>query len=210
MNIVVVGGGSFGRFGNDFVRSSKAAGHTVRVLSHRTSIDTDATINFLNITDAVEQFNKITQDLNSIDILLYNSTHKGHPSEKALFTSNGIVKEKLYIHGMYIQIIIPHSLCIEALKKMNNRSKIIFMTTDVIYNRERAEDLHKLGYYGGKAYQHQLMLALANCNDKQATVSSVSPYFDYDNKKEYTRTFNLVYEHIFGNTINGKVYDCWE
>jgi hypothetical protein len=62
MNIVVVGGGSFGRFGNDFVRSSKAAGHTVRVLSHRTSIDTDATINFLNITDAVEQFNKITQD----------------------------------------------------------------------------------------------------------------------------------------------------
>jgi hypothetical protein len=99
---------------------------------------------------------------------------------------------------------------VEALKKMNSSSKIIFMTTDVIYDRERTENLEHLGYYGGKAYQHQLMLALAECNDKDATVSSVSPFFEYDNKLQYNESFNRVYEHIFGNTDNGKVFDCWE
>ncbi len=210
MNIVVVGGGTFGRFGNDFVRSAKEAGHTVRVLSHRTNDDTDATLTFLSVEDAVAKFNKVTEDLDTIDILLYNSTHKGHPDDPSTFTSAGKVKEKVYVHGFYVHAIIPHALSIEALKKMNAQSKIVFMTTDVIYDRERGNNLYKLGYYGGKAYQHQLMLALADSNDKGVTVSSVSPMFDYEDRKQYAKTFNIVYDHIFGNTQNGKVFDCWE
>lgn len=210
MNIVVVGGGTFGRFGNDFVRSAKEAGHNVRVLSHRDSSDTDATTTFLSVQDAVAKFNSVTSDMDRIDILLYNSSYKGHPNDPDSFTSKGTVKEKLYVHGLYIQVLIPHALSIEALKKMDDASKIIFMTTDVIYDRERTENLYKLGYYGGKAYQHQLMLALADCNDKGTVVSSISPYFDYEDRKEYAKTFNIVYEHIFGNTVNGKVFDCWE
>lgn len=210
MNIVVVGGGTFGRFGNDFVRKARADGHTVKVLSHRTNKDTDAVINFLDVENAVNGFNTVTQDLTTIDLFLYNTTYKGYPSSSLLFTSAGVIKEKLYMHGFYVQVIIPHSLCIEALKKMNSLSKIIFMTTDVIYDRERTENLEHLSYYGGKAYQHQLMLALAGCNDKDVTVSSVSPYFDYDNTQQYNKSFTRVYEHIFGKTDNGKVFDCWK
>lgn len=210
MNIVVIGGGMFGRFGNDFVRKSKDSGHTVRVLSHRSHPDADDTINFLSVENAVTKFNGVTNDLDRIDILLYNSTYNGYPNDKKLYTSDGVIKEKLYVHGFYVQVVIPHSLCIEALKKMDASSKIIFMTTDVIYDRERTQNLDHLGYYGGKAYQHQLMLALADCNDRGAIVSSVSPFFDYDNKTEYIKSFDKVYNHIFGETHNGKVYDCWE
>jgi hypothetical protein len=210
MNIVVVGGSRFGQFGNDFVRQAKSNGHAVRVLSHRTGNDTDATLTFLTAEDAVVKFNTVTEDLDTIDILLYNSAYKGYPNEPDSFTSKGIIKEKLYIQGFYVQTIIPHTLSIEALKKMNSQSKIVFMTTDVIYDRERSFGLDKLGYYGGKAYQHQLMLALAEHNDKGVNVSSVSPMFDYEDKEKYHRQFNTVYEHIFGDTQNGRVYDCWE
>lgn len=209
MNIVVVGGGTPNRFGNDFVIRAKEEGHTVRVLSHRTNKHSDEIINFLSILDAVSKFNAITEDLLTLDILLYNTSYKGHPEESKDFTSSGALKEKLYLYGFYTNVIIPHRLSIEALKIMHEGSKILFMTTDVIYDRERSENLHKLAYYGGKAYQHQLMLALAACNDKGVSVSSVSPYFNYSNPIEYKKTFEQVYKHIFGKTINGKVFDCW-
>jgi nucleoside-diphosphate-sugar epimerase len=210
MNIVIVGGGTVGRFGNDVVQSARQAGHTVRVLSHRTSKDTNATLTFLSLDNAVASFTNVTLDLEHIDILLYNTTHKGHPNDAALFTSKGVINEKLYVHGFYVQVLIPHALAIEALKKMDNTSKIIFMTTDVIYDREHTENLHHLGYYGGKAYQHQLMLALADCNDKGVVVSAISPYFDYEDKQKYASAFNVAYNHILNDTHNGKVFDCWE
>jgi len=209
MNIVIVGGGTVGHFGNDFVRKAKADGHNVRVLSHRTSKDTDERINFLDIQSSVDKFNSITEDFGSIDIFLYNSVYNGTPNEPKQFTSKGEFSEKLYLYGFYVNVVMPHRLSIEALKKMDHTSKILFMTTDVIYDRERTENLHKLSYYGGKAYQHQLMLALADCNDKDATVSSISPYFNYEDRAEYKKAFNEVCAHVFGITKNGKVFDCW-
>lgn len=212
MNVVVVGGGTLAQFGNDFVRKLKTNGHTVRVISHRTRPDTTQTVNFSNSQEVVDKFCIATEDLSRIDILLYNSNYKGHPDSETMFTSKGTVSEKLYLYGFNTHVLVPHRLAIEALKKMDKKSKIVFMTTDVIYNRERDENLHKLGYYGGKAYQHQLMLALAECNDKGTIVSSVSPFFDYENTEKYKPTFNTVYEHIVNHdsSWNGKVFDCWE
>lgn len=209
MNIVIVGGGTVGHFGNDFVKQAKSDGHDVRVLSHRISKDTNERINFLDIEDSINKFNLVTKDFTNIDILLYNSVYKGVPDDSKQFTSQGKFSEKLYVYGFYVNVIIPHALSNEALKKMDNKSKILFMTTDVIYDRERSENRHKLAYYGGKAYQHQLMLALADCNDKGAKISSISPYFDYNDQLQYKKAFNEVYEHIFGATENGKVFDCW-
>jgi hypothetical protein len=209
MNIVIVGGGTPGHFGNDFVNRAKLEGHAVRVLSHRTSKDTNERINFLDVEGAVSKFKCVTEDFNKIDILLYNSVYKGIPDSDVHFTSKGTFSEKLYVYGFYVNVIVPHRLSVEALKKMDNNSKILFMTTDVIYDREREENLCKLSYYGGKAYQHQLMLALADCNDKSATVSSISPYFNYEDKAEYKKAFEEVYAHIFSKTKNGKVFDCW-
>jgi hypothetical protein len=117
MNIVVVGGGTTNRFGNDFVVRAKTEGHTVKVLSHRSSKDSDMTTNFLNLEETVRKFNLITEDLAVIDILLYNSNYKGHPNDKKLFTSQATLKEKLYLYGFYVHAIIPHALSVESLKK---------------------------------------------------------------------------------------------
>jgi NAD(P)-dependent dehydrogenase (short-subunit alcohol dehydrogenase family) len=202
MNIVVIGAGR--GFGKDFVKLAKAQGHTVKTLSHKKSAVTDAVINFLFVSDAVKKFNYITEDLPTIDILLYNSTYKGYPNKSLDFTSQGTLSERSYQYGLNVNVVAPHLLSIESLKKMQAGSKIFFMTTDVIYDRDRVNDRDHLSYYGGKAYQHQLMLALAEHNDKGVIVSSISPYFDYN------KTFDIVYNHIFGNTENGKVFDCWE
>jgi hypothetical protein len=209
MNIVVVGGGTAGHFGNDFVRRAKLDGHDVCVLSHRTGKDTNTTLNFLNSSDVIAKFNSSTKKFEHIDIFLYNTTYKGYPDNTKDFTSKAVINEKLYLYGMYVNVIVPHQLSVEALKRMNSKSKILFMTTDVIYDRDRIENRNKLAYYGGKAYQHQLMLALAECNDKDVTVSSISPYFDYENKEKYKLAFEQVYDHIFSETANGKVFDCW-
>jgi hypothetical protein len=54
------------------------------------------------------------------------------------------------------------------------------------------------------------MLALAECNDKEAIVSSISPLFDYENKSNYAAKFLIVYNLIFSKVSNGTVFDCWE
>jgi len=212
MNVVVIGGSEQGKFGNDLVKRLRTDGHLVRVLSHRARDNQTETVvaNFTSLDNVIENFNTLVSEFDSIDILLYNTSYNGYPNNEAVFTSSGSIKEQLYTHGFAVQVMVPHAIAIEALKKMNSSSKIFFMTTDVIFDRERDANLHKLGYYGGKAYQHQLMLALAEHNDKEATVSSISPYFDYNNKEQYKTAFEKVYAHILGNTQNGKVYDCWE
>jgi hypothetical protein len=209
MNIVVVGGGTFGHFGNDFVRKAKSDGHTVKVLSHRKSKDSDETLNFFNLHEVVSKFNSVTSDIDTVDIFLYNTVYRGESDQPRQFTSKANISEKVYLYGLYVNVIVPHRLSIEVLKRMNAQSKILFMTTDVIYDRERTQNLDKLSYYGGKAYQHQLMLALAEHNDKGATVSSISPYFNYENTAEYKKAFAQVYDHVFNKTENGKVFDCW-
>ena len=210
MNVVVIGGSETGKFGNDLVRQLRNDAHTVKVLSHRKRDEDAAVANFTSLENVIECFNELVKDINHIDILLYNTSYNGYPNSETVFTSNGSINEKLYTHGFAVQVIIPHAIAIEALKKMNGNSKLFFMTTDVIYDRERDANLHKLGYYGGKAYQHQLMLALAEHNDKDVTVSSISPYFDYNNKDDYRTAFEKVYNHILGDTQNGKVFDCWD
>jgi hypothetical protein len=205
MNIVIIGAGKPGKFGGDFAAKAQSDGHDVKTMSHMTAL-------FSDIDNVVNRFNLITKDLDRIDLLLYNSNYKGHPDNTELFTSRGSLNDKLYSYGFNVHVLVPHAICIEALKKMDKQSKIVFMTTDVIYDRERQENLQKLSYYGGKAYQHQLMLGFAEHNDKDAIVSSVSPYFDYNDSKNYKRVFDIVYSHILNHdaTQNGKVFDCWE
>jgi nucleoside-diphosphate-sugar epimerase len=71
MNIIIVGGGSkFGKFVSNKLISM---GHNVYILSHQ-NYDTDNQkhlhANFLNVPNVKEQFNKIVDKLDSIDIFL--------------------------------------------------------------------------------------------------------------------------------------------
>jgi nucleoside-diphosphate-sugar epimerase len=214
MNIVVIGGGTPGKFGNDVVKLARSQGHRVLVLSHRNKgDDLDKLVtNFSNVDIVVNDFYELVNDIDNIDILLYNTNCGGWPDSAENFKSTGRIKESLYIHGFKIHVVIPHALVLAAMSKMCSESRVVFVTTDMIYDREREKYLDKLGYAGGKSYQHQLMLALAEHNDKEITVSSISPFFDYNEPAQYKIVFKKAYEYLLTHSkeSNGKVYDCWD
>ena len=134
-----------------------------------------------------------------------------HPSTVDCYKAGAKISTKLYHYGFDVHVVIPHLLSIEAMTKMNDTSRIVFMTTDCIYERDRTDYIDKVGYYGGKAYLHQLMLALAHYNDKDITVSSLSPYFPYNDPEKYKTQFQHAYDYAIGHVknINGTVHDCW-
>lgn len=213
MNVVVVGGGTPGKFGNDVVKRLRNDGHRVLVMSHKQHGATDSIVaNFSSLEKTIDSFNQLTTQLDHIDILLYNTNCDAWPNMPGHYTSTAEIKEKLYIHGFEIQVVIPHALAIEALKKMSVGSRIIFMTTDMIYDKERTIELHRVGYAGGKSYQHQLMLGLSKHNDKDVIVSSISPLFNYNEPSKYKLAFDKAYNYIITHdaSCNGKVFNCWE
>ena len=219
MNIVVVGGGTPGRFGHDVVNRARKDGHRVLVLSHRLrSKDPDAEIaNFSNLESTIDSFQQLISKVDHIDLFLYNTncsgdSQGGWPNNIDHYHSTSTVNEKLYIYGFKIHVIIPHALCIEVMKKMNKDSKICFMTTDMIYQKNRTKYTEKVGYAGGKSYQHQLMLALANHNDIGVTVSSVSPHFDYNETSQYSYILDKAYNYLINHDskFNGEIFECWD
>jgi hypothetical protein len=55
------------------------------------------------------------------------------------------------------------------------------------------------------------MLGLANYNDKDVIVSSISPALTYDNLERYQSVLNKIYAHIMNITTehNGKVAEIY-
>jgi NAD(P)-dependent dehydrogenase (short-subunit alcohol dehydrogenase family) len=199
MNIVVIGGGQPGKFGNDFANQAKEEGHNVLILSHRdygTNDPTHAWADFSERQSVVDQFRLLTADLDRIDIFLYNTAYASYPSDPSLFKSTANVSTVGWISNLYVNVLLPHVLSVEALKKMGRGSKLVFMTTRMALQFNRTEYTDMAGYAGTKATQTHLMLALAYHNDRGAIATSISPHFPYDNKEEYRKTFEKTYEYI--------------
>lgn len=210
MNVVVIGGSETGKFGNDLVRQLRNDAHTVKVLSHRKRDEDAAVANFTSLENVIECFNELVKDINSIDILVYNSSINAWPNSAEHYKKNATIKENLYQYGFKIHAVIPHAIAIEALNKMTDTGRIVFVTTDMIYDKARTEHIDMVGYAGGKSYQHHLMLALAKYSG--VTVSSISPFFDYANAEKYKQVFNKTYKYVVTHNkeYNGKVFDCWD
>lgn len=215
MNIVVIGGSEKNKFGNDFLLKATKEGHTVYNLSHRNRPnlpDNTIVCNFSDINDVRNKFNDLVRAIDHIDIVLYNTNPVGYPNTVDKYRSDAEINVKLYQHGFSTHVIAAHVIAVDALKKMSDKSKFVFMTTEVVFEKERYSYIDKVGYYGGKAYQHQLMLALAHYNDKKAVFSAVSPFFDYTNDIKYKERFQSAYEYIMTHdrTYNGRVFDCFD
>jgi nucleoside-diphosphate-sugar epimerase len=215
MNIVVIGGGQTGKFGNDVVVKARQQGHRVLVLSHRNygvSNPDSVVTSFIDIDKTVEDFETLISNVDTIDLLLYNSNNGGYPDSAKDFHSTSVINERRYLQGFRVHVMVPHALSLVAMKKMSKGSRIVFMTTDMIHSKERDKYLELLGYAGGKSYQHHLMLALAHNNDKDVVVSSISPHFDYNDKELYKSVFGKAFEYLMNpNTnLNAKVFDCWD
>lgn len=216
MNICIIGGGGpKGKFGRDLSDMLKAEGHNVFILSHKDYGSNDPQHMFADFSDAnnvVSAFNGLTENINEIDILLYNSNANSYPGQPRDYTSTSTVNIEKWQETINIHCIIPHAIALAALKKMNPGSCIIFMTTGLSYDLKRSQWFEYAGYAGGKAIQNHLMLGLAHHNDRGVFCSSISSHFPSNEPERYGRIFKKIKNHILeiGSDDNGKIKEIWD
>ena len=222
MNIVLIGCSSAGKFGNDFYHRAKTDGHTVYSLSHTNHNLSDHRHAFGSF-DATRledgsipihtTYAQLIDKINHIDIFLYNSNNGAYPSNDADLRSDGTVDLSAWKKSLDVQVVIPHILILESLKKMSSRSGIVFMTTGLSYDLSQKDHEHSkyVGYAGFKSVQNHLMMGLAAHNDKDAICTSVASHFTYDDPGNYNIIFNKVYDYITNLTAanNGKIRQIW-
>jgi hypothetical protein len=214
MNIVVIGGGQPGRFGNDFCNRARDNGHDVYVISHKDYGYNDPkqiVADFTNVEEFLEKFKNLVEHLDRIDILLYNSNAHSYPMIPSLLKSTGVVSIAEWEQSLKSHAIIPHVLSLEALKKMSETSAIVFMTTGMSCYVTRSKWTNMVGYAGFKGIQNHLMIGLAHHNDKGAIVTCVAPHFPYEDVEKYKVILNTAYEYITQLTKehNGKIRLIW-
>ena len=210
MNIVVIGGGSPGKFGNDFCNRARSEGHDVYVISHRdygTNDPKQIVADFNNVDEFLVKFKNLTTHLDKIDVLLYNTNGYSYPGIPEQLQSTSSVSFEQWEQSLKLHVVIPHSLALESLKKMTKGCSIVFMTSGMSYDLKRTTWTDKVGYAGFKGMQNHLMIGLAYHNDKEAIVTCIAPYFPYEDKEKYSNVLNNTYEYITTLTeeSNGKI-----
>jgi len=210
MNIVVIGGGKPGKFGNDFCNRARSEGHDVYVISHRdygTNDPKQIVADYNNVSDFLEKFKNLTNHLDKIDIVLYNTNAYSYPGTPEHLQSTGTVSLEQWEQSLKLHVVIPHSIALESLKKMSKGSGIVFMTSGMSYDLKRTTWTDRAGYAGFKGMQNHLMIGLAYHNDKEAIVTCIAPYFPYEDKEKYISVLNNAYEYITTLTAesNGKI-----
>ena len=208
MNIVVIGGGEPGKFGNDFCKRARSEGHTVFILSHRDYHNQDPLHHHADFTkpDAVvDAFNKLTENIDQIDLFVFNTNKGGGPGHLSDFKSTASINIDSYNTGIYYTVILPHLLTIEAFKKMSTGSRFVFLSTRMALEYKRTMYTEMAAYAGTKAYQIHLMIALSNHNDKGVIGTTVCPHFPYDEPDNYKKVFDMTYTYILNFKKNANV-----
>ena len=211
MNILVIGGGTKGRFGNRFVEHARSQGHRVLVVSHKDHgyDNTDHVVADFNSTDDV--VNKVEFLLSKIDVLdifLFNTVAgKGPWNEWDFKSDSTFFDESEWLWNLRLNVIIPNNLSIICLKKMIEGSKLIYMTTGRSYAMEVTHGPFIPSYYGAKAWLNHVMIAFAHYNDKKVISTGITGHIDYGDSVNYDRAFEKAYNHIMNinESHNGKI-----
>lgn len=214
MNIIVLGGGAPGKFGNDFVNKARSEGHRVIVLSHRdrnTGNSDDRIINYRNIESIKPVLQQISKEIPVIDIILFNQTGAGYPySAEELFSEPNLSE---YNNLLNIHVVVPHLVTAMLHGNLIDGSKVIFMSSTMAFEYGRSNFGSMVGYPAGKSFVTHLMSSMSRSRTKNITFSAVCPYFMYNEPEKYQETLQYLYTHIFqhDDTMNGKiVMQSWE
>jgi NAD(P)-dependent dehydrogenase (short-subunit alcohol dehydrogenase family) len=214
MNVVIIGGGQ--KFGKIIADKFRDEGNNVYILSHKDYGNNPNHLyaNFFDIHDVVNKFKKLIENIDKIDLFLYNSNADYGPcSEEDYCTGADITRiTNSWIATLSIQAIIPHIIATIALTKMEKNSKIVFMTSGLAFAVPRNFATSSVGHPGGKAAQTHLMFALAKHNDKGVIVYSISTHFEYDNSEKLSKTISRIYENLntFNSNISGRIIKFWQ
>jgi NAD(P)-dependent dehydrogenase (short-subunit alcohol dehydrogenase family) len=197
VNIVIIGGGVPGRFGNDLALRFRKEGHRVKILSHRTHDGIDQyTADFSSYQSLQDQFDLMVEDLDIIDVFIYNTTFPMPPWNPEEFQSYAEVDIKSWNNIIHLHAIVPHILATKALAKMKEGSKLIFMTSALAIDWNNMHYPELVGYASGKAAQTHLMRALGLFNDKKAIATALHAPFDYYEPDYYRLIFERCYDYI--------------
>lgn len=210
MNVVIIGGGTKGKFGNDLVNRLRSEGHDVYIISHRNNGTNDpkqVVAKFSDLDALLSAFDKLTEHLDTIDLFLYNSNGAPYVSEKEAFTSTATFSKLLWDNALNVSAVVPYNLMVRALSKMNENSKLVYMATGLATDFTRTKFTQYAGYAGMKALMVHLMLGFAHHNDKDSIVSILSPHFDYEHREHYNSVFENTYKYILNlsKEHNGKI-----
>lgn len=204
MNIVVIGPGKNPkRFGTFFVNKAKMQQHTVHTFSYRLEEETPEYYS--------AKFSEEIESIDKIDILLYNCIGGFYPGNRNDYSSEHSVNFKEWQKGIMINAAMPHMFATKCLKKMDESSSIVFMTSSASYLINRDNYLDMAGYFGTKSAMNHLMRALSKYNDKNATVCTFGPHIPYENIEESERVMNALTDRILSLTKedDGKILQCY-
>ena len=214
-NIVVIGGATPNKFGNEFVCQAREAGHRVKVLTWRQlpqpMADT-AWADFNDIKALTSAFRNLVSDLDHIDILLYNANGDSYPDDARLFTTNcGGIDPASYHRALAVQVMAPHALSLAALPRMDSTSALIFMTSNLGLDHERTDHTQLCGYAGGKSWQTYLMTAFAYHNDRGVISTAISPFLDYnDDARRLANVARIVdFAVNIDRSSNGRIVEFY-
>lgn len=208
MNIVVLGGGKPGKFGNDFVNKARQEGHRVIVLSHKdyaTGVNDDMIISYHNLDATKEVLAKVAIEMPSIDIMLFNQNGGGYPdSVEDLFSEPNT---QYYANTLQAHVVMPHLLVACLYANLKEGSKVVFMSSTMAFEYQREHYLSGVGYPSGKSFATHLMSSMARSRTKPVTFSAICPFFIYNDRNLYTQAFENLYKHIFehDDNSNGKI-----
>lgn len=211
MNICVFGGGGVpGKFGYDFCVRTQQDGHHVVVISHK--LHPNAHINhytadFSNVENVVGCFENQCKQT-PFDLILYNSTCQSYPDNNYCLTDRRSFDYKSWQTTIQIHAVIPHAVALCAQQYVQPTAAMVFFTTGLALHAYRDKHTSMVGYAGGKALQHHLMIGLAGTLPRRMIYTSVSPHFD---PKTYSSVFSKIYNHLTHITPewNGKYLEVW-
>lgn len=214
MNIIVLGGGTIGKFGNDFAVKARNEGHRVIIFSHKHNGTNDIdqhVINYNDVNDTRNTFTKVLEQLDSIDIVLINQNGMSYPNINEHSDHTQVYPDSYY-QTINLHAVSTHLLLAAAYPKMHDGSKVSYMSTGLAY-RMLAGDQHPYsGYAAIKAFMTHIILGFANNRQKKITYTTVSPHFTYDDIPRYQRIFDNLYTWIFkhDDMYNGKMISAWD
>ena len=208
MNIVIVGPGTDPeRWGTYFTTSAENDGHNVVKFSYRLGYSLEA----FGLAELENRFSDTIDELDSIDIFVYNCIGGFYPGEEESYQTGHKVKYGKWTEGIMINAAMPHMMTLKCLEKMNANSKIVFLTSSASYLLNRDNYFNLAGYFGTKGCMNQLMLAFAHHNDKGASCVCLAPHIPYDEPDMAKKIMKQLYDLTMSITEkdNGKIIQCY-
>lgn len=206
MNIVVIGPGKDPtRFGTYFCNKAEKDGHRVYKYSYRLVPD-------LSTPDDIERdFVEYIQQIDKIDLLLYNCIGGFYPGNLEDYHPDHKCKWHEWLGGIFINGAMPHMFGIKASGKMDSNSGMVFMTSSASYLIYRDNYTHMAGYFGTKSVMNHVARALSEHNTAGAVVTTLAPHIPYDEPEVAVKVMDSLYEKATNLTRydNGKIIECY-